>query len=216
MPNATLTVHAELGPGIIAIEPEVEQWALDKAWKVLVKRRGFCMAPDLSGTAHSFVGATLKAALIDCDSWEQEPNHDTQLSGYMCLSRAEEIEGICIVKAYAPSLFRNGDLLGPDLLLKFQRGDINEDQVQAAWKTDSKKVRKPNDWLWTHELPLYCRGCSESAGEEVYKASKEFPEHGSSHVWDRVIALGMERFCKACANARKAKAGAAKSKSRLE
>ena len=129
MPNATLTVHAELGPGIIAIEPEIEQWALDKAWKVLVKRRGFCMAPDLSGTAHSFVGATLKAAFIDCDNWEQEPNHDTQLSGYMCLSMAEEIDGICIVKPYAPNLFRNGDLLGPDLLLKFQRGAINEEQL---------------------------------------------------------------------------------------
>ena len=77
------------------------------------------MAPDLAGTAHSFVCATLKAALLDLDKWEQEPNHDTQLSGYMCLSRAEEIEGICIVKPYAPSLFRNGDLLRPDLLLKF-------------------------------------------------------------------------------------------------
>ena len=25
MPDATLTVHAELGPGIIAIEPEIER-----------------------------------------------------------------------------------------------------------------------------------------------------------------------------------------------
>ena len=209
MPNATWIVHKEFGPGIIAIEPEIEQWVLDRAWKVLVKRRGFCMAPDLAGTAHSFVGATLKAALLDLDKWEQEPNHDSQLSGYMCLSRAEEIEGICIVKAYAPNLFRNGDQLGPDLLLKFQRGDINENQLEAAWRTEAKKVRKPNDWHWMNEMPLYCRGCSETAGEEVYKAAKEFPNREVRHLWDRVIALGMERFCKACSMARNADAGAA-------
>ena len=172
--------------------------------------------PDLAGTAHSFVGATLKAALIDCDNWEQEPNHDTQLSGYMCLSRAEEIEGICIVKAYAPSLFRNGDLLGPDLLLKFQRGAINEEELPAAEKkTDAKKVRRPNDWNWINELRLYCRGCSETAGEEVYKAAKEFPG-GHSSVWDRVIALGMESSCRTCSNARKAGAGAARPESRVK
>ena len=72
------------------------------------------------------------------------PNHDTQLSGYMCLSRAEEIQGICIVKPFSQNLFRNGDLRGPDLLLKFQRGDISEKQMEVAWSTESKKVRMPN------------------------------------------------------------------------
>ena len=62
MPEATWTEYEQLGPGVIAIEPDVVTWALDKHWKVLVKRRGFCIAPDLSGTAHSFVGATLQAA----------------------------------------------------------------------------------------------------------------------------------------------------------
>ena len=124
----------------------------------------------------------------------------------MCLSRAEEIEGICIVKPYAPNLFRNGDLLGPDLLLKFQRGAINEEQLQAAWSTESKKVRKPNEWHWMNEMLLYCRHCSESAGEEVFMSASKFPS-GHSSVWDRVIAAGMESLCKHCANAR---AGAAR------
>ena len=59
-----------------------------------------------------------------------------------------------------------------------------------------------------NEMPLYCRGCSETAGEEVYKAAQEFPERGLEHLWDRVIALGMERSCKACSMARTAGAGA--------
>ena len=141
-----------------------------------------------------------------------------------------------------PILFRNGDLLGPDLLLKFQRGDIDQGHLEAAWRKESKKVRKPDDWhglsemplycrgcsetaaeevfkaakefpnhfQWINDMPLFCRGCTETAGEEVYKAAKEFPDHGLQHVWRRVIALGMERFCKACSKARNARAGAAR------
>ena len=122
----------------------------------------------------------------------------------------KRLKAFVLVKPYAPSLFRNGDLLGPDFLLKFQRGDINERQLEAAWRTESKKVRKPNEWHWLNAMPLYCRGCSETAGEEVYKAAKEFPGRGLEHLWDRVIALGMERFCKACSKARNARAGAAR------
>ena len=61
-----------------------------------------------------------------------------------------------------------------------------------------------------NEIPLYCRNCSETAGEEVYKAAKEFPKREVGHLWDGVIALGMERFCMACSKARIADAGAAR------
>ena len=91
------------------------------------------------------------------------------------------------MKPYAPSLFRNGDLLGPDLLLKFQREDIDQAHLEAAWRKESKKVRKPNDWHWLSEMPLYCRGCSETAAVEVYKAAKEFPDHKLQHLWDRAL-----------------------------
>ena len=68
----------------------------------------------------------------------------------MCLSRAEEVEGICIVKRYAPNLFRNGDLLGPDLLLKFQRGDINETQNGSSLENRVQKGAKAEQ-LVLHE-----------------------------------------------------------------
>ena len=125
----------------------------------------------------------------------------------MCLSRAEEIDGICIVQPYAPNLFCKGDLPGPDLLLKFWRGEIKQEDLEGAWRKQSKNLRKPKDWDWCNEMPLYCRGCSETANVEVYKAAKEFPKHGFDHLWDRVIALGMERFCTRCSEKRKAAAG---------
>ena len=114
------------------------------------------------------------------------------------------------MKPFSPNLFRNGDLLGPDLLLKFQRGDITEEQIEAAWRTVAKKVRKPNKYIWMNEMQLFCRGFSETAGEDVYKAAQEFPDRGVQHLWSRVIALGMERFCLACSSARIAGAGAAR------
>ena len=83
--------------------------------------------------------------------------------------------------------------------------------MEAAWKTVAKKVRKPNEWRWSNEMQLFCRGCSETAGEEVFKAAKEFPDRGEQHLWSRVIALGMERFCKACTTERKGEEGAARS-----
>ena len=58
----------------------------------------------------------------------------------MCLSRAEEIEGICIVQPYAPNLFCKGDLPVPQILLKFRRGDIEQEDLEAAWGKQSKQV----------------------------------------------------------------------------
>ena len=110
-----------------------------------------------------------------------------------------------------PIFFRKGDLPGPDLLQKFQRGDIKQEDLEAAWGKQSEKVRKATSWHWLSEMPLYCRGCSETAAVEVYKAAKEFPNpnRGLKLLWDRVIALGMERFCKQCSKSRNARAGAA-------
>ena len=144
---------------------------------------------------------------MDCGSWDQETHHENQLSGYMCLSRAEAIDGICIVQAYAPNLFRQGDLPGPNLLLKFWRGEIEQKDLEAAWKKQSKKKRKPNNWCWVEEMPLFCRGCSETAETDIYKPLRCFPDLGSQHIWDRVILSGMERFCAQCSRDLICKAG---------
>ena len=61
-----------------------------------------------------------------------------------------------------------------------------------------------------NEMQLFCRGCSETAGEQVYKAAKEFPKREVGHLWQEVIAWGMERHRLACSNATKNEAGAAR------
>ena len=65
IPNATWVWSAELGPGVIGIKPLLTTWYLDKAKQIAVRRRGYTLASDFSGTAHSFAGDNLAAAVID-------------------------------------------------------------------------------------------------------------------------------------------------------
>ena len=67
-PAATWVEDEELGPGIGKLLPKYNVWALDKQWNVKIERHGFFIASDFSGTAHSFQGANLQAAIIDCNS----------------------------------------------------------------------------------------------------------------------------------------------------
>ena len=144
---------------------------------------------------------------MDCASWQLETTRENQLNGYMCLSRVETVDGICIVQSYAPNLFRQGDLPGPNLLLKFWRGEIQEADLEKAWGKDAKPKRKPTNWCWLEQMPLFCRSCSETASADVYKPLKQFPDRGQTHCWDKVVALGMERFCKECSLDRNKRAG---------
>ena len=162
-------------------------WHLDEAFEVGVRRRGFTVASDFSGTARSYAGDTLKAALADLLAWDTKPDKPAQLSGYMCASRVKSIDDLIIVQPYSPTLFAQGDLPGPERLLKFQRGEL--DDVEEAWnekrtKKETKAVR------WPADLLLYCRRCSEDCGREVYKRLRDFPGAKSEHLWNEVIALG--------------------------
>ena len=73
-PGATWVEDERLGPGIGKITPKYGVWALDKQFQVKIEREGFYIASDFSGTAHSFQGANLKAAIIDCSSWDSGQN----------------------------------------------------------------------------------------------------------------------------------------------
>ena len=73
----------DLGPGIMAVKPKVVDWYLDRACKVRVRRKGFTVASDFSGTGHSFAGASLAAAIVDCLPWDSKPDKQAQIGGYM-------------------------------------------------------------------------------------------------------------------------------------
>ena len=118
----------------------------------------------------------------------------------MCLSRVASIEDICVTQPYAPTLFSMGDLPGPVLLLQFQRGDIEQEELEREWKKLRPSAKRNRD-KWPGDMRLYCRGCSEHWGEDVEQKLSEFPRSGRSQIWETVIALGMERLCTDCSGA---------------
>ena len=116
----------------------------------------------------------------------------------MSLSRVSHIDDTYITQPYSPLLFSQGDLPGPELLLKFQRGDLDVDDLEAAWKArrETKTRRREK---WPEDMLLYCRGCSENDGTDVSRPLRDFAHYDGSRVWPDVLALGMERFCSDCA-----------------
>ena len=81
--DAKWVENEKLGPGIAKIKPTYVVWALDKGWTQQIERHGFTVASDFSGTAHSFQGANLEAAITDCNAWDVMPSRKDQLTGYM-------------------------------------------------------------------------------------------------------------------------------------
>ncbi len=70
MDGATWVEDATLGKGVAAVTPQRVTWALDRKWAFKVERFGFTVASDFSGTAHSFAGADLAAAIVNCKTWD--------------------------------------------------------------------------------------------------------------------------------------------------
>ena len=87
IPGATWKYSNALPPGVYPLKPVFRPWHLDKAGKNRIRRFGFQLVPDFSGTAHSYVGYTLKAALADCLSWDATPTRDHMLRAYCTMSR---------------------------------------------------------------------------------------------------------------------------------
>ena len=53
IPGATWQLHPTLPPGVACIKPTVQQWTLQPGGRATIARRGFPVASDYSGTAHS-------------------------------------------------------------------------------------------------------------------------------------------------------------------
>jgi hypothetical protein len=92
-----------------------------------------------------------------------------------------------------PHLFDQGDLPGPELLLKYQTGALQSADLKATWAAarilKSRKVER-----WPDTMPLLCRGCSERCGTDIQKPLKEFGFHTPEKQWSAVniVILGFK------------------------
>ena len=186
VPQETWIEPGMTEPGAVNLEPCNVTWYIDKDHNLPVQRRGFTVASAFSGTAHSFAGESLPAAWIDCLPWTRKADKAAQLSGYMSISRLSFIDDLYITQAYSPQLFAQGDHAGPDLLLKYQTGELEGAALKAAWmKATPRSTKKAEQWPAT--MPLYCRGCSERCGADICQPLRNFGSYSEEHSWSCLL-----------------------------
>ena len=70
VPDATWQHKPGLPPGVACLRPITQHWKLESQSNATIARRGFPLACDYAGTAHSFMGATLSACSLDLGFWD--------------------------------------------------------------------------------------------------------------------------------------------------
>ncbi|CAL1144306.1 unnamed protein product, partial [Cladocopium goreaui] len=183
----------DLPVGVARIEPVTQTWTLETNGKATVSRRGFPIASDYAGTAHSFMGATLGACTLDLGTWDATTSREAQLSGYMCLSRVRKTEDLCIVQPFSPNLFSHGELIGPHTFLEVHREKLTLAQAKVRFEKDKPNKQRNRD------IMLFCRGCSPQPHlQEKLLPLREFVSAWDQEEWYRVLSDGMCRFCTQC------------------
>ena len=64
----------------------------------------------------------MDAIIADLCHFDQRPNYESMLMGYIGLSRVKGADGLLLSEILAPMLFRQGPLPGPSLLIEFLSG----------------------------------------------------------------------------------------------
>ena len=196
--GATWTQQPGRPAGVACIRPVQQQWQLAADSKASVLRRGFPVACDYAGTAHSFMGATLSACTLDLGFWDSAPSRDAQLSAYMCLSRVRHGEDLCVSRPFSPNRLSQGDLIGPRTLLEVHRQTLTLEEAKARFEQEAKQRKRHP------EVQLTCRLCSFlQPGQEKLKPLHAFLDDQEASRFS-VVARGMDRVCRACRSSRSA------------
>jgi hypothetical protein len=122
-------------------------------------------APAFSWTAHTAQGQTLKAAIVDM----QIGAGTSPMSSYVAFTRVKRTEDLLIFRPFDRALFTQGDLEGPNLLLRVLRGE------GVDWEAIEQQ----------HMPSHMCRGCN----------TKAFKVEFSEPQWKRKDG---QRLCKSC------------------
>jgi len=196
IPGATWKYSKALPPGVFPLKPVFRPWHLDKAGNNRIRRFGFQLVPDFSGTAHSYVGYTLKAALADCLSWDTAPTRDHMLRSYCTMSRTCTAETLLVMRPFAPMLFRQGELPGPHLMMEYWHGRLADADLKAAWKSAEASQEKSKNRLEDVQWP--CSVCRNELDCSHYGVSPKFDRHFLDHYWRRIMLPGEWRMCMTC------------------
>jgi hypothetical protein len=75
----------------------------------------------------------------DCLGLSDTPRLEDALKAYVSCSRVRTANDLVIVQPFHPALFMLGEQPGPTLLMSFQRGDLTQNELRAAWKEAERR-----------------------------------------------------------------------------
>ena len=200
--HATWTIHPQLGHKVFPLRPGPRVWSRDKKGNAKVRRVGFALVPDFGGTAHSYQGATLNAAIVDCLEMDQTPRALDMLTSYVSLSRVRQADTLLLMQPYAPALFQRGCPPGPHLLMQRLRGILEEHQIKNAFsemeEAQATRVYHLMKRTWR------CHVCQEDKPLMAFIQSHAVEVR---HVKERCVESGARRMCHTCNVAARGRAG---------
>ena len=141
-------------PGIYPITNLKRNWYLDKGRmypQLAVQRKQFPLAPAFSWTAHTAQGQTLEAAIVDM----QIGAGTSPMASYVAFTRVTKMEDLLIFRPFDRALFNQGNLEGPELLLRVLRGEeVDTGQVLREDRRQPRPLRGQQTPHCRHGLPL--------------------------------------------------------------
>ena len=105
-----------------------------------IVRKGFTIIPDFANTGFMIQGASLAAAVADCGDLQIATGLAEMMTAYVILSRVTKADGLLLLRAFNPDLFRMGAAPGPHCLLKLLRARFKQTQTPGAAQ-DSRQRR---------------------------------------------------------------------------
>ena len=197
--------------GVLPMEPCEHQWIINNATDAKAQRRGYRLIPDYACTAFMMQGRTVEAMFADCGDVLTLIGLNEMVAAYVALSRVKKAQGLVLLRAFSPDLFRLGMSPGLECLLKLLRArfSASDDMYTPADARDEflkevslMKLRAKQRKLFG--LQMLCLFC----GEE-WPCDKFFPEgttDGSTSldalVYKFCIEPGCTRRCRYCAAGR--------------
>ena len=77
-------------------------------------------------------GASLEAAVADCGDLQTACGMTEMMTAYVILSRITKADGLLLLRAFNPALFRMGTAPGPHCLLKFLRNKFRRIETPGS------------------------------------------------------------------------------------
>ena len=188
--------------GVFPIEPVEREWVINKQTKAKAKRRGFPLIPDYGSTSHLVQGESLEAEIGDCGDALDNTSQQDSLSSYVMLSRVRRANGLLLLRAFSPNLFRRGPPPGPYCLMKLLRARLGQngsepygleeaceeyERLTAEKKVENEK-RRDIGVQWE------CFDCQREFPAAAYGVNG----HRTQEEYDYCLAPGHWRRCEAC------------------